>query len=120
MISTSIPCSIQKTTTNNLDKVNTKHRPRVCRIHVSQPAIRENLKKAKQGERGYDPVITVKRGDQNVYGHEVQILDKEGNVIAVVMQPEDRQLSCGARVWIETYAPVRVVEVDRNTVVLER
>ena len=116
----STPCSIQKTTTNNLDKVNTKHRPRVCRIHVSQPAIRENLKKAKQGERGYAPVITVKRGDQNVYGHEVQILDKEGNVIAVVMQPEDRQLSCGARVWIETYAPVRVVEVDRNTVVLER
>ena len=85
-------------------------KPRVCRIHVSQPAIRENLKLQKLGEDGYNPVITVKRGSDNVYGHAVNILDSEGNVVATVMQPEEKKLSCGARVWIETYNPVQIVE----------
>jgi hypothetical protein len=83
---------------------------RVCRIHVSQPAIRQNLKDIKEGGDGYAPVITTKRGKDNVYGHEVNIFDKDGNIVATVMQPEDKTLSCGARVWIETYSAVEVVE----------
>lgn len=88
-------------------------KPRLCRIHVSQPAIRQNLKEIREGTGlGQAPVITCKRGKDNVYGHEVRIYDREGNVVATVMQPEDKQLSCGARVWVETAAPV---EVDERT-----
>ena len=85
-------------------------RPRLCRVHVSQPAIRANNKKKRQGEEGYDPCITVKRGSENVYGHEGIIYDKEGNVVAKVVQPRDKQLSCGARIWIECSTVVEVRE----------
>jgi len=88
-------------------------KPRLCRIHVSQPAIRQNLKEIREGTgEGKEPVITCKRGKDNLYGHEVRIYDREGNVVATVMQPDDKQLSCGARVWVETTAPV---EVDKRT-----
>lgn len=89
---TSATCSTQKT------------KPKVCRIHVNQFALRKNIK-----EETDNPVITVKHGDNNTYGHEVEILDKAGNVVARVIQPLDRKLSCGARVWVETEAHVRVV-----------
>lgn len=94
--STSTTCSIPKKKT------------RIKRIHVNQHAIRQNL---KTGE--YAPVITVKRSDTNDYGHEVHILDAEGNVVAKVVQPQDKQLSCGARVWIETTQ--KVIVIDRNS-----
>ncbi len=90
--STSTTCSIRK-------------KSKVCRIHVNQFAIRRNVK-----EGGDEPVITVKHGDSNTYGHEVQILDAEGNIVAKVIQPLDKKLSCGARVWIETNSRVRVVK----------
>jgi len=86
-------------------------KPRLCRIHVSQPAIRQNLKEIREGTgKGKEPVITCKRGKENLYGHEVRIYDQEGKVVATVMQPDDKQLSCGARVWVETTAPVEVDE----------
>jgi hypothetical protein len=70
--------------------------------------MRANLKKQRNGEEGYEPVITVKRGNDNVYGHEVIIYDKDGSVVARVLQPNDKTLSCGARVWVETDAVVEV------------
>lgn len=94
--------------------------PRVCRVHVSQPAIRQNLKAQRAGEEGYDPAIVVKRGGENVYGHEVLIYDREGNVVAKVMQPRDKKLSCGARIWVECYTVVEVrEEKDDHTLVTE-
>lgn len=99
-------------------------KPRLCRIHVSQPAIRQNLKEIREGTgEGKEPVITCKRGKDNLYGHEVRIYDREGNVVATVMQPDDKQLSCGARVWVETTAPVEVEErgdMSKLTTRLER
>jgi hypothetical protein len=97
-----------------------EERPRVCRIHVSQPAIRKNLKEIRENAGdGYNPVITCKRGTDNVYGHKVEILDKSGTeVVAVVTQPRDKQLSCGARVWVETHNPVLVSE-DQGHVTLQ-
>ncbi|MEJ8837765.1 hypothetical protein [Ramlibacter sp. AN1133] len=68
-------------------------------IHINQHAIRKN---AKEGTR--DPVITVKSKDSNVYGHSVEI----DGPSTVVYSP-DKPLSCGARCWIETTAPVRVI-----------
>lgn len=95
---------------DRLDRKPSKSRkPRLCRIHVSQPAIRQNLKEIREGTGpGKEPVITCKRGKENLYGHEVRIYDREGQVVATVMQPDDKQLSCGARVWVETTAPVEV------------
>lgn len=90
-----------KSTSTRSSTRRTKNKPGMCQIHVSQPAIRANLKKQRAGEEGYDPVITVKCGKHNVYGHEVLIKDKDGNVIARVIQPKDEQLNCGARVWLE-------------------
>jgi len=68
----------------------------ITRIHVNQHVIRRNH---KTGER--EPVLTVKRGRQNTYAHEVEILGPS----KVVYSP-DKPLSCGAKVWIETEASV--------------
>ena len=50
-----------------------------------------------------EPVITVKTSKTNTYAHEVEILGES----KVVYSP-DKPLSCGARVWIETEAEVKV------------
>jgi len=47
--------------------------------------------------------ITVKTSKTNTYGHEVEILGES----KVVYSP-DKPLSCGARVWIETNAEVKI------------
>ena len=98
------------TSTHSSTQKMSKRKPKLCRIHVSQPVIRSNLKKQRAGEDGYDPAITVKRGGENVYGHEVLIKDKDGNVVARVVQPRDKRLGCGARIWIESYAEVEIRE----------
>ena len=73
------------------------------RIHINQHIIKAN---AKNGES--EPVITVKTYDSNTYGHTVEILDKDGNVVATVVYSPDKPLSCGAKVWIETDAEVTI------------
>lgn len=73
----------------------------LTRIHVNQHVIKRN---AKSGAR--DPVLTVKRGRDNRYAHEVRVLGPS----SVVYSP-DKPLPCGARVWIETHAPV---ELDKE------
>ena len=50
-----------------------------------------------------EPVITVKTSKTNTYSHEVEILGES----KVVYSP-DKPLSCGARVWIETDAEVKI------------
>jgi len=67
------------------------------RIHVNQHNIRENLKSGSNL-----PVLTVKSSLGNVYGHSLRGngdfgLDQNGGV-----------LSCGARVWVETTAELKV------------
>lgn len=97
--STSTVCSTQKRT-----KTPYAGMRGVTRIHVNMHNIRANLKK------GTDlPVITVKKGKQNVYGHEVLV----DGPSAVVYSP-GKPLSCGARVWIETVSTVRIAERDSS------
>lgn len=74
-------------------------------IHVNQHVIRANKKNNEN-----NPVITIKEGKKNTYCHAVEILGKSkisysGN--------EKTALSCGARVIIETHAPI-VAIVDDN------
>jgi hypothetical protein len=69
-------------------------------IHVNQHVIKSN---SKTGER--KPVLTVKTYKSNTYAHEVEISGPS----RVVYSP-DKPLSCGAKVWIETYAAVEIKE----------
>ena len=66
------------------------------RIHINQHKIRANTK-----HNTNEPVITVKTYKSNEYGHDVQILGES----RVVYSP-NKPLPCGAKVWIETEAPV--------------
>lgn len=72
----------------------------LTRIHVNQHRVRGNHKNGTS-----DPVLTVKRGRENLYGKSVEVQGP----CRVVYSP-DKPLSCGARVWIETEAAVLVVD----------
>lgn len=72
---------------------------RLSRIHVRRDVI---VKDRKQGTSS--PAIGVEtRGMRKRYGHTVTIKGAS----RVVYNP-DKPLSCGARCWMETYAPVVV------------
>jgi len=77
------------------------------RIHINQHVIRANKKNGTT-----DPVITIKTNKQNVYADRVEIRGPSN----VVYSP-NKPLSCGARVWIETEAPV-FCEGGGNTVLI--
>jgi hypothetical protein len=90
-------------------------RKRIKRIHINKHRIAANAKHEK-----YDPVITCKVGKENHYGHEVSILDDNGNEIVKIVYSDVncdiKQLGCGARVYIETKQPLQVVDYHgRNT-----
>ena len=72
----------------------------VTRIHVNQHNIRANKKNNSDL-----PVITVKKGKQNIYGHTVEIAGPS----VVVYSPEN-PLGCGARVWVETLSTVSITK----------
>lgn len=67
-------------------------------IHVNQHKIKANLKHGTN-----EPVITVKEGKSNQYGHSVEILGPSRVVYGGSGKPI---LPCGARVVIETEAEV--------------
>ena len=70
-------------------------------IHVNRQHIAQN---AKDG--GNRPTITVKTSRSNTYGHRVEI--QGPSVLVDGDFCMNKQLSCGARVWIETHSPVRI------------
>ena len=82
-------------------------------IHVNQHVIKRN---AKTGER--KPTLTVKTYKSNRYAQEVEILGAS----KVIYSP-DKPLSCGAKVWIETQADVKLTgesQFNDNTCQLTR
>jgi len=78
-------------------------------IHVNQHVIRRN---ASKGET--EPVLTVKTYDENRYAYEAIIKSDNGEEVARIVYRPGEPLSCGARVWIETYNDVELVEVLPN------
>ena len=68
------------------------------RIHVNMHKVRANKKHGTN-----EPVLTIKEGKSNTYCHEVYILGKS----KVVYRPE-KPLNCGAKVWIETDAELKI------------
>lgn len=77
------------------------------KIHVNRHNIAQNSKKGAK-----KPVITVKTYKSNHYGHSVEI---KGD--SRVVYPE-KPLACGAKVWIETEAPV-IVKDKRGRKIVE-
>jgi hypothetical protein len=73
----------------------------LTRIHINQHVIRRNKRDGTD-----EPPITVKQGRMNTYCRSVEVLGPSRVVYAPC-----RPLSCGARVWIETDAPVRLAGV---------
>ena len=69
-------------------------------IHVNQHVIRSNKKNNEN-----EPVITVKEGRSNTYGHSVEI---HGPSKVLYGGNDKPLLSCGARVVIETEAEVTI------------
>ena len=67
-------------------------------IHINQHIIKKN---AKTGAR--EPVITVKTYKSNYYAHEVYV---DGP--CKIKYSPDKPLSCGAHVWIETFANTEI------------
>lgn len=80
-------------------------------VHVSQPNIRLNTR-----DGTHLPVLTVKDGKRNRYGHTVIINDANGDEVARLVYQPNRPLSCGARVWLETPYGVDVLDEDNNLV----
>lgn len=66
-------------------------------IHINRQEIARNQKQGKS-----EPVITVKKGNSNIYGHSVEI-----NGPCRIVYSQDKTLF-GARVWIETFSNVNV------------
>ena len=66
------------------------------RIHINQHVIRANKK-----NKEHNPPITVKTSKSNHYTYAAEI-----DGLSLVVYSPDKPLSCGARVWIETDAPV--------------
>ena len=73
-------------------------------IHVNQHVIKANATKGEDA-----PPLTVKTYKDNRRAFEAIIRDREGREVARVINRPHDPLSCGARVWIETYAEVDVV-----------
>jgi hypothetical protein len=69
-------------------------------IHVNQHIIKSN-----RANKVEEPVLTVKTYKSNTYAKAVHIQGES----RVVYSP-DKPLSCGAHVWIETKAPVEILE----------
>lgn len=70
----------------------------LSRIHVNRHNVAANGK-----DGGLRPVLTVKTYKTNTTCNEVEITGPS----KLVYRPE-RPLSCGAKVWIETHAEVKV------------
>jgi len=83
----------------------------IKKIHVNQINIKKNIKREKAGVHSL-PCVTVKHGQGNTYGHEVKILGE-----STVRYPQ-KPLECGARVWIETDAPVEVHDWIDDTITI--
>lgn len=69
-------------------------------IHVNQ----HNIKANSKGESR--PVLTCKTYKSNDYANEAVIYGQDGLPAATIKYSPENPLSCGAKVWIETYGKV--------------
>ena len=89
-------------------------RPLKKKIHINKTVISRNARKDED-----EPAITAKTYKQNEYGHEVSVHCPNCATETLRIVTSDgvhrKQLSCGARVWIETLGKVVTYARDRVT-----
>ena len=73
------------------------------RIHINQHNIRHNNKHPNDPK----PVVTCKTYKHNYLGDQVKVLGE-----STVIYSPNKPLACGAKVWIETEAPVEVITAE--------
>lgn len=84
----------------------TNKMPKLTRIEVNRQQIQKNRHKISQ-ERA--PVISVKQGDSNIYGYQVEICGSS----RIIYRPDHSQCN-GATLWIETYGNAVFVGKSMN------
>ena len=75
-------------------------------IHVNQHNIKANAKGADK------KVLTVKTYKSNTKCNQVKFTD------GIIKYSPDKPLSCGAKVWIETFEPVEIIG-EKETWILD-
>ena len=75
--------------------------PKLTKIGVNRQQIAKNRHKNPEQRR---PVISVKQGDSNIYGYQVEICGAS----RIIYRPDHGRCS-GATLWIETYAQTAFV-----------
>jgi len=80
----------------------------IKRIHINQSILRRNH---KTGDR--EACITIKTRGRSIYAQNVDIMGK-----SEVVYSHDKPLKCGARIWIETTAPVWYLPPGYKSMVL--
>ena len=71
-------------------------------IHINKNLIAQNNRKEPEDRV---PVISVKKGSSNVYAWDVEVLGG-----CRIVYRHDSPKNCGARVWIETYSEVKLID----------
>lgn len=71
-------------------------------IHINKNLIAQNHHKKPEDRV---PVISVKKGSSNVYAWDVEV---QGS--CRIVYRHDSPKNCGARVWIETYSEVKLID----------
>ncbi|NET84444.1 MAG: DNA-binding protein [Moorea sp. SIO1F2] len=92
---------ITKATRGPKGKWRTSRPPALATINVNRNRIGTNNGKLPEDRQ---PVISVKRSGNNLYGNQIEILGP----CRIVYQP-DHPLRCGARLWIETFSDVHFI-----------
>ncbi|OLT58950.1 helix-turn-helix domain-containing protein [Moorena bouillonii] len=92
---------ITKGTRGPKGKWRTSRPPALATINVNRNRIGSNNGKPAEDRQ---PVISVKRSGNNLYGNQIEILGP----CRIVYQPE-HPLRCGARLWIETFSDVHFI-----------
>lgn len=71
-------------------------------VHVNQHNIKANAKGAEL------EVLTVKDYKDNRKGDIATVYDQEGRIVGKFVYRPDNPLSCGAKVWFETFNRIEV------------
>jgi hypothetical protein len=75
------------------------------RIHVSQPNIKANHK-----DGGNRPVFSILESGKRVqHSHGFRVVSDTGEVLLEGIYNENKPLSCGARVWLESNFNIELV-----------
>ena len=89
-----------------------RKRTKATMIHVNQMHIKGNTNKPPEQ---LIPVVSVKQGERNDYGYELEIQGP----CHIVYRPYE-PAACGAHLWINTFSPVQFIDTQFNPLTARR